>query len=118
MTHKWVQQLTQIQDKQVIILEGQFNPQFAIDACKEYGVSRKILILLHVDKKTRDHRLIEHRAQPELANETMDYWADFLKCKTQEFGGIIIDTSDSDVQSFLKKITDLIKEGLDKNGSW
>lgn len=33
MTHKWVQQLTQTQDKQMIILEGQFNPQFAVDAC-------------------------------------------------------------------------------------
>lgn len=64
MIHNWVQQLTQTQDKQLIILEGQFNPQFIVDACRERGVSHYILILLHVDKKTRDHRLIEHRVQP------------------------------------------------------
>lgn len=114
MTHKWVQQLYSKQDKNVVILEGQFNPQFAINACKEFGVSRYILILLHADKKTRDRRLIEQRAQAELANETMDYWTDFLRHKTQELGGTLIDTSGSDTQSYLNKITDLIKEELDK----
>lgn len=114
MTHKWVQRLSAKQDKNVVILEGQFNPQFAINACKEFGVSHYILILFHANKKTRNHRLIEQRAQPELANETMDCWADFLRRKTQELGGTIIDTSDSNMQSYLNKITDLIKEELDK----
>jgi uridine kinase len=114
MTHKWVQRLSSRQDKNVVILEGQFNPQFAINACKEFGVSHYILILLHADKKTRDRRLIDQRAQPELANETMDHWTDFLRRKTQELGGTIIDTSESDVPSYLDKITDVIKEKLQK----
>lgn len=70
--------------------------------------------MLHADKKIRGHRLIEHRAQPELSNETMDHWAEFLKIKTQELGGKIIDTSDSDEKAHLNKITDVIREALEE----
>lgn len=114
MTHKWIQHLAAEQDKKVVILEGQFNPQFAVEACKEFGVSPYILILLHADKKVREHRLTIQREHPELADERMSTWAEFLKHKTQELGGVIIDTSDSDIQSYLDEITDVVKEKLEK----
>jgi len=114
MTYKWVQQLASMKDKKVILLEGQFNPQFAMDACKEYKIQHFLLILLHADKKIREHRLIKQRVQPELANETMENWARFLKRKTQELEGTIIDTSDSNFESHLNKIVGLFKENLHK----
>ncbi len=112
MTHQWMQQLVSEKDKKVVILEGQFNPQFAVDACNELDVSRYILILLHADKKVREHRLIRHRLQPELANETMNNWAEVLRRKTQELGGLIIDTSDSDIHSPLNEIMNAIENKL------
>ncbi|MBA3813312.1 MAG: zeta toxin family protein [Alphaproteobacteria bacterium] len=112
MTHQWIQNLTTILDKQVIIFEGQFNPQFAIDACKIFGVHLYAIVLLHADKKTRGHRLIEYRRQPELVNETMDNWAEFLKAKTEEVGGTIINTSDSDTRATLLKIAELVQHAL------
>lgn len=114
-TYNWVQKLASIQDKKLIILEGQFNPQFALDACKEFKIQHFLFILLHADKKIREPRLIKQRVQPELANETMENWALFLMRKTQALGGAIIDTSDSDIESHLNKIADLIKENLHKD---
>lgn len=112
MTHKWVEQLSVKKDKKIIILEGQFNPQFAAEACHYFGVSHYVLILLHANRKVRDHRLIIERAQPELANDTMNNWAEFLKHKTQEMEGIIIDTSDSNIHSNLDEIASLIEGKL------
>lgn len=112
MTHQWVQQLVSEKDKKVVILEGQFNPQFAVDACNEYDISDYLLILLHADKEVREHRLRRDRLQPELANETMNNWAEFLRRKTQELGGLIIDTSDSDNHSILNEIMNAIKNKL------
>lgn len=112
MTHQWVQQLVSEKDKKVVILEGQFNPQFAVDACNDLGITHYSLILFHANKKVREHRLIEHRVQPELANETMDNWAEFLKHKTQELGGTIINTSDSDIHSPLNEIMKAIENKL------
>jgi len=115
MTHKRLQMLASKQDKRVIILEGQYRPQFVLDACKELGIHHYILVLIHADRKIRDSRLIKHRRQPDLANDTMENWAQFLKSRTEELGGVVIDTSDSDIQSSLNKIAALIKESLEKD---
>jgi shikimate kinase len=112
MTHQWVERLSQIQDKKVIILEGQFNPRFSVDACQKFGIHQYALILLHAGQETREHRLVKHRRQPELANETMENWAQFLKRKTQELGGAVIHTSASDLQTNLDEIAALIEEEL------
>lgn len=112
MTHKWIEQLSTKVDKKVIILEGQYRPHFALEACKELGIGHYVLILAHADRKIRDYRLIKHRKQPELANDTMENWAMFLKASTKEFGGIVMDTSDADSPSYLNKIMNVIKEKL------
>lgn len=112
MTHQWVKRLTEVQDKTVIILEGQFNPQFAVDTCKKLGIQYYILVLLHADRAIREHRLIKYRLQPELANETMENWTRFLKFKTEELGGIIIHTSGSNLQANLNEVAALIEKKL------
>lgn len=112
MTHQWVKQLAFVQDKKVVILEGQFNSQFALDARMEFGVAHYVFVLLHAEREVREYRLIKQRTQPALANETMENWAQFLKRKTQELKGTIIDTSDSDILSHLNEITDLCLENL------
>lgn len=117
MTHKWLQILASKQDKRVIILEGQYRPQFALDACKELGIHNYILVLIHADRKIRDDRLIKHRRQPDLANDIMENWAQFLKARTEELGGAIIDTSASDIQASLNKIAAAIKASLQKIAS-
>lgn len=99
-------------NKAVVILERQCNPEFALGACKKYGIARYIFIVIHAERSIRERRLIEQRKQPELVNETMNNWAEVLKRKTLELGGIVIDTSASDVQYNLNEIASAIKGAL------
>lgn len=112
MTHKWIERLASGPSKNIIILEGQFNPQFALDACKRLNIQNYILIDIHTDQNIRENRLTHNRKQPELANPTMENWAQFLKKKTEELGGTVLDNSESDLPATLNKVCYLIKEKL------
>lgn len=112
MTHQWVERLALYQDKKIIILEGQFNPQFAIKACQRLKLHNYLLINLYANKKVRNHRLIKLRAQPHLVNVKMDNWAELLKNKTYEAGGYVVDTSNSNIEIGLKDILQLIQEHI------
>jgi len=114
MTHQRIECLALCEDKKIIILEGQFNPQFAIDACQKLKLHNYLLINVYANKEVRNYRLVKLRAQPHLANATMDNWAEVLKDKTYEAGGYVVDTSNSDVGASLKNITHLIQEHIKK----
>ena len=118
MTYTWFEKLAQMKDKKIIIFEGQYNPQFIVNACKKYGITNYLLIVIHAKKVVREQRLLKQRQQPELINDTMNNWAEFLKEKTQMLGGAIIDTSDSDVMLQLTVIESLIQKhiGLEISG--
>ncbi|WP_341808158.1 AAA family ATPase [Wolbachia endosymbiont (group E) of Neria commutata] len=83
-TNNWVEKLSKITDKKLIFLEGQFNPDFAMKPLKRLNMENNRIICLHADKDVREHRLINLRNQPELANADMNNWAEFLKKKTTE----------------------------------
>jgi uridine kinase len=85
MTHKWMEKLTQITDKEFIFLEGSFNPEFA----KNYSH----LFCIHADREIREMRLITQRNQPELASQDMEDFAQMLKNNTLKMGGIVVDSS-------------------------
>lgn len=112
-TYLWIQQLLALKHhKMVIILEGQYNPQFVLDACKKFNVLRYVLIGVHAERSIRERRLVVQRGQPELVNEDMNNWAEFLKRKTREVGGDIVDTSASDTQQNMIEIVSIIKNKI------
>lgn len=55
---------------------------------------------------------MKYRKQPELANEIMENWAQFLKRKTQELGGAVIYTSTSDLQENLEELAEIMEKEL------
>lgn len=95
MTHFWLEKLLQIKDKDLIFLEGQFNPEFAVDYLRGHQFTNFLLFCLHVDQSLREDRLIQLRNQPELANPQMENWAKVLKKKTAELGGIVINANEN-----------------------
>jgi uridine kinase len=89
-TNNWVEKLSKITNKKLIFLEGQFNPDFVIKPLKRLNMENHLIICLHADKDLREYRLINLRNQSELANPDMNNWAEFLKKKITELGGIVI----------------------------
>lgn len=108
-THSWIEKLATLSENKNVILEGQFNPKFAIDALEKLNILNYVFICVHSNRAIREKRLIENRNQPELVNEDMDNWAEFLKKKTLEIGGEIIDTSDSDLYKSVNEVKNIIQ---------
>lgn len=88
----WIEKLSKITDKKIIILEGSFNPNFAVDRAQKLGFTNHKLLCLHADRAIRDKRLIELRKQPELATDDMENFAQFLKARTLALGGTVVDS--------------------------
>lgn len=109
-TRRWIECLIQIHDKKLIFLEGQFNPEFALTPLKKLGIENYLLICLHTDQAIREHRLSVLRNQPELADAHMNNWALFLKNKTIEMNGIILDSSKDSINTLAMKLIELIRK--------
>lgn len=111
-THEWIQRMAAQTPKPLVILEGQYNPSFALEACKQAGITNYILINIYADRRVREHRLFHHRPQPELIHDDMANWAQFLKAKTLACGGVSIDTSDDDIERCVEELVGVIMENI------
>jgi len=94
MTYHWVYTARHIyRMRPLVILEGSFDPQYAIAACSAHRVKSRV-VLLDVDDKTRAARLAK-RGQPELATPDMSKWAAYLMENTRSLGGTAVDAAGS-----------------------
>ena len=92
MTYHWVYTARQIyRMRPLVILEGQFDPQYVIAACAAHRVKNSV-VLLEIDDATRAARLAK-RGQPELATKDMSTWAAYLAENTRSLGGVVVDAS-------------------------
>lgn len=108
MIHEWVRKITEMKDKVLVIFEGHFDPQFALDACKNMGIEEYGLAIVSCDESVWEARLHGPRRQTELITKDMRNWTRVLKNKTVELGGSVIDTSASDVQTNLDEVASLM----------
>jgi dephospho-CoA kinase len=109
MVYKWLEKLLNLQDYQILILEGSFNPEFAVSLFQECNFKNYKVICFHANKVIREKRLIHNRKQPELATQDMENFANILKEKTLNCGGVIIDTS-GDVHAIVKRCLEEIED--------
>jgi hypothetical protein len=92
MTWHWVQTAKNVfRTHPLVILEGSFDPQYAIAACTANRM-RFAVVCLHADDDVRRERLAK-RGQPELANDEMCSWAKYLREHTQQLGGVVVDSN-------------------------
>ena len=116
-THRWVKHFAS--DKslpQVVIFEGQYNLDFAIEACKKFGVENYRIVLATVPDEVMTERLIRIRNQPELVNENMFNWSKFLRTQGEAKGALILDTSaistEEAINHLLEELLELISRPL------
>ena len=94
MTYHWVKKImAEYKNKELVILEGQVNLDFITDAFSGFNFTQYKVILVHCDNETRHQRLYQDRNQPELVNDQMDNWAEFLKKQAINKNIMILDTS-------------------------
>lgn len=104
MTYHWVKKIiTEYKDKGYVILEGQVNLDFITDAFAGFNFHPYKIILVHCDNKTRHLRLHQDRNQPELINDNMDNWAEFLKKQAINKDITILDTSLMNTEEMLNQ---------------
>ena len=117
MTYHWVQNIiNDYQDKKLVVIEGQVNLDFIAAAFIGFNFQKYKIILVHSDKVNRHKRLHEERNQPELVNDNMDNWSEFLKKQAIDRNIPILDTSLMNVTEmidwFKEYINKLISESL------
>lgn len=94
MTWFWVQAAKNVyRTHPLVVLEGSFDPQYAIAACSANRM-RLAVVLLHAERPVLERRLAE-RGQPELATDDMASWASYLHETTTQLGGHVVDASGS-----------------------
>lgn len=94
MMYHWIKKLLQdYYDKKLVILEGQVNLDFIVSASAGFNMHGYRIVLAHCENTIRHIRLQQDRHQPELINNTMDTWAEFLKKQAIDKQAMILDTT-------------------------
>ena len=108
-THSWIERIQkEFKVEDIVILEGQANPDFVTAGCDRHGLKRLTLVLLDCDWETRSARLIHERNQPELANPEMKNWSDFLRNQALQKGVRIVDTTRRSVKAVAEELIALL----------
>jgi len=93
MTWFWVRAAKTVhRTRPLVVLEGSFDPQYALAACSANGIARLQLAVLDADVAVLEKRLAA-RGQRELANADLGPWATYLRDSTKTLGGAIVDAS-------------------------
>jgi dephospho-CoA kinase len=109
MTYQWVNKMaTDYNDNSLIIFEGQVNILFIISAFKKADFHHYKIILVHCDNLTRHRRLSHDRKQPELVNENMDNWSNFLKKQATDMDISILNTTSLSVNELKNWLKDFL----------
>ena len=92
-THQWINKIVKIaRDKNVnILFEGSTDIQFYQDAFSKNNYSDYFIVLFDCETETMKNRLIE-RGQPELYQEDMVNWLNYLRRTAQQKNIEIIKT--------------------------
>lgn len=113
-THEWIGRLIEIEDKVLVIFEGQYNPHFAIEALARFEVENWAMAVVTCEQVIWEQRLRGLRGQAFLITDAMRNWARVLREETERLGGSVIDTSASDLNANLKDVVRLINPLIEK----
>lgn len=109
MTYHWIKKLiNDYQNKKLLILEGQVNLDFIVSAFEGFNFSQYKIVLAHCENTIRHKRLHQDRNQPELINDNMDTWAEFLKKQAIERQAMILDTTLMNTDEMVSQFEKLI----------
>ncbi len=107
-TINWVKKIkTDYLSTHTVVLDGQVRPSFIDEACTAVGITEYEIIVFVCDDEARNKRLIE-RGHPELVNQDMNNWNNYLKAQALERRDTIIDTTNFEIGQATEKLSSII----------
>ncbi len=99
--NEWVRKInSENAGEEMVLLDGSVRPSFVDDACE--------IVLIDCDDEVREKRLKE-RGHPELVNENMKNWANYLRTECKKDDHLIIDTSNKDLSDSTEELISVLK---------
>jgi predicted kinase len=110
MTLQWFEKLAPLlRSGRPVLFEGQMRPAFIQEALEAPTTIRAEVILLDCDEYTRSERLVTGRAQPDLSNQDMFAWADYLRGEALKAGYEILDTGNTPFSGCVEHIVSRLR---------
>jgi len=108
ITFEWIKHiLDNYNDKQLVIIEGQVNIEFILEAFIFYNVEDYEIILINSPNEERHHRLLYNKKQAELINPQMDNWSLFLLNQAQNYTIPVLENNNS-LEQAVEKLKTMI----------
>ena len=109
-TALWIEKiLKDYKPKEIIIFEGQVNIEFIKEGFLKNNYTNYKIILIDCKSEVMAKRLITDRNQPELVNENMLNWLNFLRNQAKENKIAIIETSNKTKLEVLTDFETILK---------
>ena len=106
----WIKKmLTEYEDKEVIIFEGQVNLKFIKKGFSKNKFLDYEIILIDCNEEIMAKRLTRGRKQPELLNQDMKNWLNFLRNQAKKINANIIDTSNNTKSEVRESFENILK---------
>lgn len=108
---EWIHKAVHNYGSEKIFLEGQVNLKFIMEGFVAEEFTNYTIVLLDCSDEVMEKRLRDDRNQPDLANDKMKNWLNFLRTQAVELGAIRIDTSYLSTLEALKAFETSIRLG-------
>lgn len=112
-TYHWLKKImTEYGDKSTVVIEGQTNLDYIEAACHAFRITKYLIVLIDCNWETIQERLLHERRQPELVNQDMKNWADFLRKQAHRKKLPIINTSHQSLDQVVESISTILTQAL------
>ena len=109
-TNEWIKKIKENYiENRVTIFDVHTKPENIENACKNFGITNYIVILLDCSDDERKKRLID-RGQPNLINDSLLTWAQFLRDEAKKKDYTIINNTELTIEEGLKKVEEKIEK--------
>ena len=109
-TNEWIKKIKEdFLENRITIFDVQTKPENFENACRDFGITNYVVILLDCSDEERKKRLTQ-RDQPHLINDSLLEWAHFLRNQANNKNYIIIENTELTVEEGFKKVEEKVEE--------
>lgn len=102
---EWIHKIrTEYLNRGPVLFEGQCRIQYIQEGLHQYDLTGVKIVLIDCSDAARHERLAINRIQPELSNDRMMKWANFLREESVRLSVEVLDTTEISIATAVQKI--------------